>query len=220
MPTDNKGKNMGVRNGSNIWGTVIRTVSFGLLGPVGGTLANVAAEKITEVGSGMASTKIGDMIISDAKLSAYELLIKTHRSVMNTVLWQNGLLLVSIFPVHLMHSATPFYIAYTVVLTYTAVTSAQKWPLIQEAIEHRSIHKVVRRTVRKEINNSLEKTNMFARAVVEHFGPDLEQLSDDIAFQLTPDIRAMLINMCLTLFMAFIAFRMTIIPLLEHGALQ
>jgi hypothetical protein len=84
----------------------------------------------------------------------------------------------------------------------------------------RSLFLIVKQTISKEIENELGRLPVYGKKAIEYLGPDLDKLSHDIADELIPDIRAALIHMILTLVMAFIAFRLTAIPMLEHRALH
>lgn len=59
----------------------------------------------------------------------------------------------------------------------------------------------------------------YERKAVEWLGPDLEKLSEEVASKLRPDVVAAGVNIAFTLCMAFIAFRVFAIPLLEARAL-
>lgn len=165
------------------------------------------------------SDTIAAKIKLEATLRAYQMLAGAHRSLINTILWQNALLLFSILPVYFLHSALPFYLAYTCVATYSVVVFAQSWPQLLTCIKTRSLLKPITAAVHQAIVAELCQLQYVERKVVEYLGPDIEELSSDIARQLLPDIRSALINMGLTLVMAFVAFRLTAIPMLEHRAL-
>ncbi|PRC94823.1 hypothetical protein [Solimicrobium silvestre] len=165
------------------------------------------------------SDSIAAKIKLEATMRAYQILAGAHRSLINTILWQNALLLFSILPVYFLHSAIPFYIAYACVATYTTITFAQSWPQLMNCLKTRSLLIPIKSAVLQAIKAELCQLQFVERKVVEYLGPDLEELSSDIARQLLPDIRSALINMGLTLIMAFVAFRLTAIPMLEHRAL-
>ena len=82
----------------------------------------------------------------------------------------------------------------------------------------RSMIETIKCAVHAAILEDLCKRRPLERAAVQYLGPDLELVSYEIAYEILPDIRAALINMGLTLVMAFIAFRLTAIPMLEHRA--
>jgi hypothetical protein len=165
------------------------------------------------------SDSIAAKIKLEATLRAYQMLAGAHRSLINTILWQNALLLFSILPVYFLHSAIPFYLAYAAVATYSVLTFAQSWPQLLHCLKTRSLLKPIASAVHQAIVAELCQLHYVERKVVEYLGPDIEELSGDIARQLLPDIRSALINMGLTLVMAFVAFRLTAIPMLEHRAL-
>ncbi|MFZ6690038.1 hypothetical protein ACO0K0_20065 [Undibacterium sp. SXout11W] len=172
-----------------------------------------AAQKIPE-------SFIGEYIRCQARLGAYKFLFETHHSVINAILWQNALLLTSILLVYLFQSAIPFYIAYSFVAIYSASVVLNAWPKLLEWFKVRSLFLIVKKTISDEIENELGKLPVYGKKAIEYLGPDLDLLSHNITDELLPDIRAALIHMGLTLVMAFIAFRLTIIPMLEQRALH
>ena len=172
-----------------------------------------AAQKIPE-------SFIGEYIRGQARLGAYKFLFETHRSVINAILWQNALLLTSILLVYLFQSAVPFYIAYSFVAIYSASVTLNAWPKLREWFKVGSLFLIVKQTISEEIENEVGKLPVYGKKAIEYLGPDLDALSHDITDELLPDIRAALIHMGLTLVMAFIAFRLTAIPMLEHRALH
>ncbi|MBC3861513.1 hypothetical protein H8K32_05315 [Undibacterium jejuense] len=172
-----------------------------------------AAQKIPE-------SFIGEYIRGQARLGAYKFLFETHRSVINAILWQNALLLSSIMLVYFFQSAIPFYLAYAFVAIYSASIVLRSWPKLRQWFKFRSLFLIVKQTISEEIENELCRLPIYGKKAIEYLGPDLDTLSHDITDELLPDIRAALIHMGLTLVMAFIAFRLTAIPMLEHRALH
>jgi len=191
------------------WGTCKSAIT-NFTSPLIGISLRSPQKKITEV--------IANMIRDEARMQAYKLLAKSHRSAINTILWQNGLLLTSILPVHFFHSAIPFYIAYACVACYSVISVVQSWPQLKMWALTGSLITTIKCTVHEAILADLCQRHPLEQAVVQYLGPDLENVSNEIASEILPDIRAALINMGLTLIMAFIAFRLTAIPLLEHRA--
>lgn len=185
----------------------------------GTLIPSILVDKSLDASKNFISKQIADKIIGEASTRAYQLLAETHRSVIHTIIWQNSLLVLSLLPVYFLHSAVPFYVAYACVTTYTFVTLYQSLPLLKQFVETRSLHTMIKWAVRKAIDEELRQRQFYEQKIVEYLGPDLDVIADDVAFKLHPDIRAALINMGLTLFMAFIAFRLVAIPWLEHRAL-
>ena len=116
--------------------------------------------------------------------------------------------------------AIPFYIAYGCVAMYSVSVVLASWPKLKSWLRVRSLFLIIKQTISEEIDSELGRLPGYGKRAVEYLGPDLDKLSHDIADELFPDIRAALIHMVLTLAMAFIAFRLTAIPMLEHRALH
>jgi hypothetical protein len=158
--------------------------------------------------------------IKDAACAkAYELLAKTHRNVVSTIIWQNAALLLSLLPVYFLHSAIPFYIAYASVAGYSIYSVAQSWPLVVRLFNTRSIHQAISLEVFDAIELDLTQRPFYERKAVKWLVPDLKKIADDVALKIRPDIVAAVFNMVLTLLLAFVAFRLFAIPMLEHKAL-
>ena len=165
------------------------------------------------------SESIEKDIVEKVRNQVNQYLVQFHKDTVQTILWQNGLLMISIFPVHWFHSTAPFYIAYGIVLAYTIFKLSKFWPEMRLAAKMRGIRKAIKLILEENIMNELKTLPTVQRILVEQFGPDLDRLSNQISVEILPDIRAVAISSTLTLIMAFIAFRMTVIPLLEHMAL-
>lgn len=194
-----------------------------------GRLVDVAKEQVTSLFPAMGAVDAAKDIISEAVAQrirdeacakAQSLLMQAHHDVIRNIAWQNALLLLSIVPVYLLHSAVPFYIAYACVATYTAYSVYQSRKLVLRLVSTRSVTQTLALEVREAIEQELTQRQFYERKVVEWLGPDLTKLSQDVAQKLRKDVLVALANMGFTLVMAFIAFRVFAIPLLEHKALM
>lgn len=174
-------------------------------------IVQTAKERVSEA----VAAKIKD----EAAARAYEMLAQTHRSVVTTVLVQNGALVASLFPVYIFHNAWPFYLVYAAVAGYSIFTVLQSWPLVRRLIKTRSMRQTLNEEVLIAIQTELTQRQYYQRAIVEYLGPDLKIVADDVGMRLLPDIRAAVANMVLTLLLAFIAFRLFAIPMLEQRAM-
>ena len=166
------------------------------------------------------SDAVSAKIQAEAATKAQLVLSSAHRTVIRNVLWQNGLLILSIGPVFYFRTAIPFYIAYACVAGYTLYSLYQERKLIGRLCRTRSITKTLALEVRDAIDLELTQRQFYERKVVEWLGPCLNKLSEDVARKLRPDVVAGVVNMAFTLFLAFIAFRVFIIPFLEKHALS
>jgi hypothetical protein len=166
------------------------------------------------------SDAVATRVREEACAKAYELLAQTHRDVLVTVLWQNALLLASLVPVYYWHSAVPFYVAYAIVLGYSTFTVVKARHLIKRLLSTRSIHRTLAEEVLAAMEKEITQRQLYQRKVVEWLGPDLRTIADGIARKLKPDVVAAVLNMTATLLLAFVAFRLFAIPLLELRALH
>jgi hypothetical protein len=165
------------------------------------------------------SEAVAQRIRDEACAKAQALLTKAHHDVLRNIAWQNGLLLLSIMPVYVLHSAAPFYVAYACVAGYTAFSVFQSRRLVLRLLRTRSVTQTLALEVREAIEQELTQRQFYERKAVEWLGPDLTKLSADVARKLRGDVLAAVTNMGFTLFMAFVAFRVFAIPLLEQKAL-
>ena len=166
------------------------------------------------------SEAVAERIRGEACTKAYELLAKAHREVIRTIIWQNALLLVSLLPVYMLHSPWPFYVAYAAVAGYSIYAVGRYWPQLVRLVKARSITGALAAEVQAAMETELTQRQFYERKAVEWLGPDLKRIADDVAKKLKPDVVAAASNMAITLFLAFIAFRLFVIPLLEHRAMQ
>lgn len=150
---------------------------------------------------------------------ARTLIAEAHRSVIFNIIWQNALLILSMVPVYFLHSAAPFYVAYACVLGYTLYTTFQYRNIMFRLCRTRSITTTLSQEIFDALETELTQRQFYERKAVEWLGPDLQRLSGDVARKLKPDVMAAVFNLAFTLFMAFLAFRVFAIPLLEHHAL-
>lgn len=165
------------------------------------------------------SEAVAQRIRDEAVAKAQALMAQAHHDVIRNIAWQNGLLFLSILPVYLLHSAVPFYVAYACVAGYTAFSVYQSRGLVLRLVCTRSVTETLALEVRDAIEQELTQRQFYERKVVEWLGPDLTKLSNDVARKLRRDVLAAVGNMAFTLFMAFVAFRLFALPLLEHKAL-
>lgn len=165
------------------------------------------------------SESVAQRIRDEACTKGYALLAQTHRSVLNTIVWQNAALLGSLLPVYFLQSAIPFYVAYTGVAGYSLYSVVSMWPLVKRLLKTKSITETLSLEVLAAIETELTQRQFYERKAVEWLGPDLKVISDDVAKKLKPDVLTAVANMAITLLLAFVAFRLFAIPLLEHKAL-
>lgn len=62
---------------------------------------------------------VAQRIREEACTKAYALMAEAHRAVIFSIMWQNGLLMLSMIPVYFLHVPWPFYLAYAGVVAYT-----------------------------------------------------------------------------------------------------
>lgn len=165
------------------------------------------------------SEQVAQRIREEASAQAYQLLAQNHRQVLQTIVWQNSLLLASLVPVYFLHSAWPFYIAYAVVAGYSVYTAWQAWPMLVRLARTKSVTQTLSHEVLDAIRIELTQRQFYERKAVEWLGPDLKSIADEVAKKLRPDVIAMCLNLTATLVLAFVAFRLFAIPLLEQRAL-
>jgi len=173
--------------------------------------ADAAKEAISDV--------VAQRIREEARAKAYAVLADTHRKVLFNIIWQNGLLLASLVPVYLLRSAVPFILAYACVVAGTMYSIVESRHIILRLFRTRSVVQTLAHEIREAIEAELTQRGYYVQKVVEWLGPDLKEFSVDVARMLKPDVLAAAVNMAFTLFMAFLAFRVFAIPLLEQHAL-
>jgi hypothetical protein len=166
------------------------------------------------------SDAVAQRIRDEARLKAHALMAETHRKVIFNIVWQNGLLMLALVPVYFLRAPWPFYLAYACVFGYTLYSVMDSRQLIIRLCRTRSVTKTLALELREALETELTQRQFYERKAVEWLGPDLAKLSEDVADQLKPDVMAALFNMAFTLLMAFVAFRVFAIPLLEHHALM
>lgn len=163
---------------------------------------------------------VAQRIREEACTKAYALMAEAHRAVIFSIMWQNGLLMLSMIPVYFLHAPWPFYLAYAGVVAYTLYSTIKARNLIWRLCRTRSVTQTLALEVREAIETELTQRQLLERKAVEWLGPDLTRLSEDVARKLKPDVVAAVFNMAFTLFMAFVAFRVFALPLLEQRALM
>jgi hypothetical protein len=165
------------------------------------------------------SESVAQRIRDQACEAANTLMADTHRQVIFSIVWQNSVLLLSLLPVYLLQSALPFYIAYVCVAGYTIYSLVHYRDILFRLIRTRSITETLATEIHRAIEVELTKRQFVERKAVEWLGPDLKRLSSEVAVKIKPDVLIGFFNIGFTLFMAFIAFRIFAIPLLEQRAL-
>lgn len=168
---------------------------------------------------GMATDSLANVIREEARTQAYRFLAKSHRTVMFTIVWQNALLLASLFPVYLLHSALPFYLAYAVVASWSIYSTVQIWPFVRRMVTLGSLSASVAAELHSEMEAEIEKRQYLTRAAIKLLQPDLKKIAMDVASDIKADVMASALNMFFMLSMAFVAFRLFAIPWLEHRIL-
>ncbi|MFP3637882.1 hypothetical protein [Paraburkholderia sp. SIMBA_054] len=166
------------------------------------------------------SEAVAQNIREEACAKARTVLADAHRTVITNILWQNGLLMLAMLPVYLLRSAWPFYLAYAGVLGYTLYSVFQSRRIILRLCATRSVTQTLAAEVFEAIDAELQTRGIYQRKVVEYLGPDLKRVAQDAAVKLRPDVLAAAFNMGVTLFLSFVAFRLFVIPMLEHRALM
>lgn len=126
----------------------------------------------------------------------------------------------SLLPVYLLHSAIPFYAAYSVVAGYSLQSLTEYRHVVLRLLKTRSVTQTLSTELLKAIEEELTLRDFYERKAVEWLGPDLRKLSTEIAVKLKPDVTAAAFNMAVTLLLAFTAFRVFAIPALEYKALS
>ncbi|MEX3984133.1 hypothetical protein AB4Y45_34835 [Paraburkholderia sp. EG287A] len=165
------------------------------------------------------SEAVAQRIREEACAKAHALMAEAHRRVIFNVVWQNSLLMFSMVPVYFLRSAVPFYLAYACVAGATLYSVIQSRNIIFRLCRTLSITRTLALEIHEALATELTKRQRYEQKVVEWLGPDLNRFSEEVARKLKPDVLAAVFNIAFTLFMAFLAFRVFAIPMLEHRAL-
>jgi hypothetical protein len=166
------------------------------------------------------SDAVAQKIRDEACVKAQALIAQAHRKVIFSIVWQNGLLMLSMVPVYFLRAQWPFYVAYACVFGYSAWSAYEYRGIIWRLCKTRSVTQTLALEVRGAIETELTSRQFYERKAVEWLGPDMKRLADDVARKLKPDVLMAGFNMGFTLLTAFLAFRVFVIPLLEHRALM
>jgi hypothetical protein len=166
------------------------------------------------------SEAVAQKIREEACIKAQALIAQAHRKVIFSIVWQNGLLMLSLVPVYLLRQPWPFYLGYACVFGYTLYSAYEYRAIIWRLCKTRSVTQTLALEVRGAIETELTSRQFYERKAVEWLGPDMKRLAEDVARKLKPDVMMAAFNMAFTLFTAFLAFRVFVIPLLEHQALM
>lgn len=170
--------------------------------------------------AGSVSEAIAARIRAEAKERAEAILRAAHEKTIQSIIWQNALLLGSLPMVWALGSAIPFYMAYACVFGYSSWELWGSKDLILGWARKRSLTGVIQEEVRAAIDKDLRDRRFYERKIVEYLGPDLDAVAAEIAGKLRKDVVRGLANMALTVFVSFVAFRLFAIPMLEHMALS
>jgi hypothetical protein len=165
------------------------------------------------------SEAVAQRIRDEARSKAQTLIAEAHRTVLFNILWQNGLLMFSMVPVYFLRKPWPFYLAYAGVACYTLHSLFHYRAILLRLVRTFSVTRTLALEVREAIELELTQRRLYEKKIFEWLGPDLKNLSEDVARTLRPDVMAAVANMAFTLLMAFVAFRVFVIPLLERHAL-
>jgi hypothetical protein len=178
-----------------------------------------AASSAVQALRGSVSEAVAQRVRAEACAKAYELMAQAHRTVIRTIAWQNGLLLLSLLPVYFLRSAAPFYVAYGCVAGNSLQSVFAYRSLVAHFARTRSVTATLSRELLGAIEQELAQRHLRERKVVQWLGPSLKSIADDVARKLKPDLIAAAANMAGTLLLSFVAFRLFVIPMLEHRAL-
>lgn len=182
-------------------------------------LASIAPSDVFDGAKSLIADAVAERIRTEANAKARALIAQAHRKNIRTIAWQNGALMLSILPVYFLHAAWPFYVAYACVVASTLHSLYEVRGLLARLLRTRSVTKTLAAEVQEAICLELERREVYERKAVEWFGPDLATLSDKVARELKPEVMVAVANMAFTLLLAFVAFRVFAIPMLEHQAL-
>lgn len=187
---------------------------------ISGGLTSVATRLAKRVAQGLVCREVEKRALLEAEAQAARLLRETRNGIYLAIVWQNALLLASIWLSLHLGSVLPFCVSYVVVASYSLWCVAQHRQYIFAAIRTRSLFAVLRAEVRDAIVGALQQLGTIERFVVTHLGPDLEVLSDKVARQVYPAVRSACVNLGVTLGLSFLVFRVWLVPALARGLLH
>lgn len=179
-----------------------------------------AVDAAKDILSDAVAARVREQAHARAYEKAQAMIARAHRDVAFGIFWQNGLLLLSLVPVYLLRNPLPFYAMYALVAGISLWSAVAYWPMVVRLARTRSLTQTVAVEVHTAIEQELLNRDMVERKVVEWLGPDLKELSVEVARKLRPEFISAARNLALTLVLAFIAFRIFAIPWLEQKALQ
>jgi len=183
---------------------------------ISGGLTGAATRLAKRVAQGLVCREVEKRALLEAEAQAAKLLRETRNSIYLAIVWQNALLLASIWLSLHLGSVLPFCVSYVVVASYSLWCVAQHRQYIFAAIRTRSLFAVLRVEVRDAIVSALQQLGTIERFVVTH----LEALSDKVARQVYPAVRSACVNLGVTLGLSFLVFRVWLVPTLARGLLH
>ena len=187
---------------------------------VAGGLTGFTARLARRAAHSLVCREVEKRALREAEAQAARLLREARNGVYLAIVWQNALLLCSIWLSLHLHSPIPFCASYLMVASYSLWCVVQHRQHIFAAIRTRSLFAVLRGEVRDAVVGALQQLGTIERLVVTHLGPDLEALSDRVARQLYPAVRSACVNLAVTLGLSFLVFRVWLVPTLARGLLH
>lgn len=187
---------------------------------VAGSLTGVATRVAAHAVRSLAGREIERRALQEAEAEAARMIRSMRGGIYFAILWQNALLLAAIWISLHMASILPFCAAYLAVAGYSVWCVTQYRRPIREVFRTRSLYAVVRREVREAVCSSVSRLGWLERLVFVHLGPDLDALSERVAWCIYPMIRSACVSMGLTLGVSFLVFRVWLVPALARGMLH
>lgn len=140
-----------------------------------------------------------------------------HQDLAFAILWQNGVLLAAMALSWYYLSSWPFYFCYGLIWSYSVWRSWQLRHYLRDYWRCGSLPALLADYLTQEIQTKLQKTGRLERFLVQHFGPDITEMSQRFARQIYPDLRLALVQASLSLGFSIVVFRLWILPRLLQG---
>lgn len=140
-----------------------------------------------------------------------------HQDLAFAILWQNGVLLAAMTLSWYYLSSWPFYFCYGLIWSYSVWRSWQLRQYLRDYWRCGSLPALLADYLTQEIQTKLQKTGRLERFLVQHFGPDITEMSQRFARQIYPDLRLALVQASLSLGFSIVVFRLWILPRLLQG---
>lgn len=194
-----------------------------LLGPLGTfAIKKLAKHAIKTSVTGMVakhvvSKAVEKQAMAEAVSQSDELAKELRITVYLTILWQNAALLLAIGVSYWLGNGYPFYVTYALVFLYSLRSVYLNREYLFSLARNRSLFKVVQTEVLRLVRERMLALGTIERFVLDHLGPDLDQLSHKVAQRVYPGVKALLINLCFTLLLSFVVFRVWLVPTLAKG---